>query len=66
MDWAAGAGVKQCPSCRMGIEKEAGCNHMMCTMCHTHICRVCSKTSPNGDGIYKHMHAVHAYFEFGL
>ncbi|KJA21517.1 hypothetical protein HYPSUDRAFT_67648 [Hypholoma sublateritium FD-334 SS-4] len=64
-DWAADAGVKQCPSCRMGIEKEAGCNHMVCTMCHTHICWVCSKTFPNGDGIYKHMHAVHGDFGLG-
>jgi hypothetical protein len=51
--------VKQCPGCRMWIQRAEGCNHMTCTLCHTHTCWVCMKTFPNGDGIYKHMDDEH-------
>ncbi|KAF8952958.1 hypothetical protein BDZ97DRAFT_1644643, partial [Flammula alnicola] len=37
-DWVGKHDVKQCPGCKIAIEKDEGCNHMMCTMCKTHIC----------------------------
>jgi hypothetical protein len=61
-EWAGKRGVKQCPGCKIGIEKDEGCNHMVCTVCKTHICWVCSQTFPNGDGIYAHMHSEHGGF----
>jgi len=61
-DWAAKNSVKRCPGCKIAIEKDEGCNHMVCTMCKTHICWVCMKTFPNGDGIYGHMRIEHGGF----
>ncbi|KAF4616334.1 hypothetical protein D9613_008633 [Agrocybe pediades] len=61
-DWAGKNKVKSCPGCNIGIEKDEGCNHMMCTVCKTHICWVCMKTFPNGEGIYGHMRSVHGGF----
>lgn len=58
--WAEQHNVKQCPKCKVGIEKAAGCNHMTCTMCKTHICWVCLQTfADGGSGIYDHMRDKH-------
>lgn len=32
---------RYCPSCKIPIEKNLGCNHMICTMCNTHFCWIC-------------------------
>ncbi|KAF8882192.1 hypothetical protein CPB84DRAFT_1791150 [Gymnopilus junonius] len=64
-EWADQHDVKGCPGCKMAIEKDEGCNHMMCTMCKTHICWVCLQTFPNGDGIYAHMRSEHGDFGLG-
>jgi len=58
-EWAGQNDVKRCPSCRMGIEKIEGCNHMTCAMCKTHICWVCMQTFKDGYSIYGHMQAEH-------
>ncbi|KZP18600.1 hypothetical protein FIBSPDRAFT_1027453 [Athelia psychrophila] len=34
--------VKACPGCKACIERIAGCNHMACTRCQTHMCWECS------------------------
>ncbi|CAK5272135.1 unnamed protein product [Mycena citricolor] len=57
--WINGHDVKKCAGCGIPIEREEGCHHVTCTQCHTHMCWVCSKTFPEGDGIYAHMRAEH-------
>ncbi|KDR68460.1 hypothetical protein GALMADRAFT_146415 [Galerina marginata CBS 339.88] len=64
-DWVDNHNVKRCPGCNMAIEKEEGCNHMVCTMCKTHSCWVCLQTFQNGDGIYGHMRSEHGDFGLG-
>ena len=64
-EWADQRDVKQCPGCHMAIEKDEGCNHMKCTVCQTHICWMCMKTFPGGDGIYGHMRSEHGSFGLG-
>jgi hypothetical protein len=51
--------VKNCPGCKVPIERSEGCNHLTCTRCHTHICWVCMKTFPKGQGVYDHMRVEH-------
>lgn len=63
--WASKHNVKQCPGCNVPIEKDEGCNHMVCTMCKTHVCWVCMKTFPKGDGIYGHMQSEHGDWGLG-
>ncbi|KAF9071866.1 hypothetical protein BDP27DRAFT_462331 [Rhodocollybia butyracea] len=58
-DWAEAHDVKNCPECKVPIERAEGCNHVTCVRCHTHICWVCMRTFPGGDGIYSHMRAEH-------
>lgn len=58
-EWAAENNVKQCPKCKMAIEKTEGCNHMTCSMCRTHICWVCMQTFEDGLKIYGHMQSEH-------
>lgn len=58
-EWAAENKVKQCPKCKVAIEKAEGCNHVTCSMCQTHICWVCMQTFENGLCIYGHMEAEH-------
>ncbi len=39
--WATTSLVQRCPSCRIRIEKNAGCNHMTCTFCGFAWCWIC-------------------------
>ena len=39
---------KQCPKCKQLIEKNSGCNHMICKMCNTGFCWACVKVYVNG------------------
>ena len=64
-EWADQRDVKRCPGCHIAIEKDEGCNHMKCTVCQTHICWMCMKTFPGGDGIYGHMRSEHGSFGLG-
>jgi len=58
-EWMETHDVKSCPGCKASIEKVAGCNHMTCTQCQTHICWVCLEMFPKAEGIYDHMRAAH-------
>ncbi|KAG0708428.1 hypothetical protein DFH29DRAFT_870957 [Suillus ampliporus] len=55
---AQGGRVKKCPSCEVLIEKVKGCNHMVCIVCHNHICWQCMGIFTN-DTIYPHMRNDH-------
>ena len=51
--------VKDCPVCKVPIEKSYGCNHMECRNCAAHICWVCLETFEEGKQCYRHMEEVH-------
>ncbi|QRW24803.1 IBR domain protein [Rhizoctonia solani] len=57
--WRATHNVKPCPNCSAPIEKIAGCNHMMCSACRTHMCWVCLAGFAKGDEVYDHMRKKH-------
>ncbi|CZR68195.1 uncharacterized protein PAC_18094 [Phialocephala subalpina] len=54
--------VRDCPNCKVGIQKNKGCNHMECTNCHAHICWVCMKVFGSGPDCYGHMRKAHGSF----
>ncbi|TFY62531.1 hypothetical protein EVJ58_g3795 [Rhodofomes roseus] len=58
-EWKGGHDVKDCPKCKTAIEREAGCNHMTCTRCNTHICWACLSTFDNSGEVYEHMRLIH-------
>ncbi|KAI0089503.1 hypothetical protein BDY19DRAFT_107788 [Irpex rosettiformis] len=58
-EWSVGRDVKRCPGCKTFIEREAGCNHMTCTRCRTHICWVCLETFSESEACYDHMRKTH-------
>ncbi|KAJ3559158.1 hypothetical protein NM688_g512 [Phlebia brevispora] len=58
-DWTKKHDVKQCPGCKAPIERIAGCNHITCTRCKTHLCWVCLATFTASEHVYDHMHVMH-------
>ncbi|KAF9475728.1 hypothetical protein BDN70DRAFT_223442 [Pholiota conissans] len=58
-EWAGQRDLKQCPGCKIGIEKNSGCNHVQCVVCQTHFCWVCSQVFPNSNDCYDHMRSIH-------
>jgi RNA recognition motif-containing protein len=57
--WAEGSkDVKKCPTCKILIEKNGGCNHMICPKCDAHICWRCMGVFTPAT-IYGHMERVH-------
>ena len=60
--WKQENDVKDCPVCKVPIEKSDGCNHMECGNCKTHICWVCLETFDEGRKCYGHMQEVHGSF----
>jgi len=52
--------MKVCPNCNMLIEKNGGCNHMVCGNCRIHFCwKCCEFMSTNHGEVYTHMHEKH-------
>ncbi|KAK5993553.1 ATP-dependent RNA helicase DEAH12-like protein [Cladobotryum mycophilum] len=51
-------GIKDCPRCKIMLEKTAGCNHMTCK-CGAHVCWVCLATFEVSGECYAHMRKVH-------
>ncbi|OMJ68911.1 hypothetical protein SteCoe_33493 [Stentor coeruleus] len=39
--WALNKDVKACPRCNFKIEKNQGCEHMTCIICHYEFCWIC-------------------------
>ncbi|KAF9456875.1 hypothetical protein BDZ94DRAFT_1117827, partial [Collybia nuda] len=37
-EWMKEHDAKNCPGCKIPIERAEGCNHVTCTQCQTHIC----------------------------
>ncbi|KAG2143525.1 uncharacterized protein EDB93DRAFT_1338200 [Suillus bovinus] len=59
---ACGGRVKRCPTCQALIEKADGCNHVICTLCNSHICWQCMNVCSGGTTIYAHMASKHGTF----
>lgn len=58
-EWREQHNVKTCPRCSANIEKVAGCNHLTCTSCSTHICWECLQTFKASGEVYEHMVRAH-------
>ncbi|CDO73683.1 hypothetical protein BN946_scf185015.g11 [Trametes cinnabarina] len=58
-EWKRGRDVKDCPNCKVPIERSAGCNHMTCVSCKIHICWACLETFPTSGEVYGHMRSMH-------
>ncbi|KAF9483016.1 hypothetical protein BDN70DRAFT_990656 [Pholiota conissans] len=56
-EFAREHGYKNCPQCRIFIEKTEGCNHMTCK-CGAHICWRCMGIF-TANTIYPHMQSAH-------
>ena len=51
--------IKRCPSCKNGVIKTSGCNHIRCR-CGEHFCFACLKGFGKTQGdIYNHMRSIH-------
>lgn len=51
-NWIA-ANTRECPKCRATIEKDGGCNHMVCKRCKFDFCWVClGSWEPHGSSWY--------------
>lgn len=57
--WKKENDVRDCPSCKVGIQKSYGCNHMECKNCSAHICWFCMEIFNTGVECYKHMEKAH-------
>jgi len=46
--------INRCPSCRIPIIKNGGCNHMTCGMCYAEFCNLCGVKTRSGDTSHWH------------
>ena len=51
--------TKDCPNCTVCTMKTEGCNHILCTSCHTHWCWECSTRCDSHQDTYSHMWGKH-------
>jgi hypothetical protein len=59
-EWMKESNAKKC-RCGAVIEKDGGCNHMVCRSCQAHICYQCGKEFGR-DEIYDHMRNEHGTY----
>lgn len=46
--------TKECPQCSVNIEKNGGCNHMVCSSCRHEFCWICGGDwAPHGSSFYQ-------------
>lgn len=46
--------TKECPKCSVNIEKDGGCNHMVCSSCKYEFCWICEGDwAPHGNSFYQ-------------
>lgn len=46
--------TKECPKCSVNIEKDGGCNHMVCSSCKYEFCWICERDwAPHGNSFYQ-------------
>lgn len=46
--------TKECPKCSVNIEKDGGCNHMICSSCKYEFCWICEGDwAPHGNSFYQ-------------
>ncbi|RTE79490.1 hypothetical protein BHE90_006012 [Fusarium euwallaceae] len=57
-------GIQDCPRCTTSLEKTAGCDHVTCQGCNTHICWICMAKFDHGDACYQHLMGVHRGGDF--
>lgn len=59
--WKDELDIRDCPSCKMGLQKLEGCNHVQCTQCGVHICWLCGVffSEKTDKTIYQHMSIEH-------
>ena len=50
---------KKCPSCKVNIEKNGGCDHMTCKHCNYEFCWICFRRHP---AHYQLIHSYHQHF----
>lgn len=60
--WKEKEDARDCPGCKVTIQKSEGCNHMECRICHTHICWFCMETFKTSPECYDHMEKRHDSF----
>ncbi|XP_067144966.1 uncharacterized protein [Centruroides vittatus] len=46
---------KICTACHSPIQKNGGCNHIVCLKCHSHMCWLCLQIFPDGNLVYNHL-----------
>ncbi|KAK6190741.1 hypothetical protein SNE40_002538 [Patella caerulea] len=51
--------TKHCPGCNILIEKNYGCNHMVCSACKISFCWLCSASFASSGLCYDHLNTVH-------
>ncbi|XP_021370409.1 ATP-dependent RNA helicase DEAH12, chloroplastic-like isoform X2 [Mizuhopecten yessoensis] len=56
------ANRKRCPNCGIPIEKNDGCNNMLCLSCRKHICWLCLEFFDGSGACYGHLLTAHGSF----
>lgn len=50
--------AKKCPHCFVIIQKDGGCDHMICERCKYEFCWICSTSAPHHNQSYHFLHRI--------